>query len=139
MSHKEADILDGGEVRARVARHIFEAVSKLAHDRGEQIPVIVRAALSEYIAARLHSGPPLQRQHILDVLRNKPKILQSLLELSESVTAKPVPESLNSPSHSLAHQLLDKAHAVVTPVVSTGASKALKPKRPKRTLPGTKP
>lgn len=80
------------EVRARVTPEMFRRLSGIATSRGEQIPVIVREALAEYLAKRVGpEGSPPDREAILDALRDKPIVIQALLDLAEAVRpTKPV-------------------------------------------------
>lgn len=79
------------EVRARVTREMFNALSQQADGRGEQLPVIVREALAEYLAKRIAGGGnPPERELVLQALHDKPEVIEALLSLAKALgEAKP--------------------------------------------------
>lgn len=75
------------EVRARVTGEMFEALSAQATSRGEQLPVLVREAIAEYLARRL-AGPAAPRESLLHALNDKPDVVKALVKLGEMLKAQ---------------------------------------------------
>lgn len=81
------------EVRARVTAEMYAALSAQADSRGEQLPVIVREAISEYLAKRIGSDSP-HRESLLQALNEKPDLVHALVTLGELLKGQeraPVP------------------------------------------------
>lgn len=73
------------EVRARVTGSMFDQLTKIAEDRHEQLPVILREALLEYLARRSATGhtkyPLPGAEALMEILRDQPEVAKTLIAL----------------------------------------------------------
>lgn len=76
------------EIRARVTPQTYQALSNLAAARGEQIPVIVREAIAEYLATRVRRDSD---SDVFASLRDHPDIVEALTRIAEALKPKPEP------------------------------------------------
>jgi hypothetical protein len=79
------------EVRARVPAWMYNGMAGIAKSRGEQMPVILREAVAEYLASRVASGatptPTPTAANILHALRDRPDIAETLIVLGQALKA----------------------------------------------------
>jgi hypothetical protein len=79
----------GAEVRARVTETHFAQLAAIAKGRGEQLPVIVREAIAEYLGR--HALTPGVGPALLDALRDRPDVAELLITLGRVLQASPAP------------------------------------------------
>jgi hypothetical protein len=68
------------EIRARVTPEMYQALCDIAAGRGEQLPVIVREALAEYLAQRAQKD-----QAVIDALHDRPDVVRALLKIADTL------------------------------------------------------
>lgn len=108
----------GAEVRARVTQETLEALARLATARGELVPVIVREAISEYLAKRVRPGaPPSQREAVLEALREEPAVMKALVDIAKM---------LNPPAHYGTEPSSATAAEAMHDLLDTGGAALLK-------------
>lgn len=98
------------EVRARVPSEMHSALSEIARGRGEQLPVILREALSEYLARRAASAagkyPEPGAEALMQILRDQPDVAKTLIAIGNML--KPIN---SSPGLAGAKQIVSAAGA----------------------------
>lgn len=79
------------EIRARVTLEMYQGLKTVADGRGEQLPVIVREAVAEYLAKRLVTAgtqyPAAGADQLQQILRDKPELANLLMGLGRLLSA----------------------------------------------------
>ena len=81
------------EIRARVSPDMHKELAAIAHSRGEKLPVILREAVTEYLAKRItgHTGkyPAPGTTALLHTLQEQPEVANTLIALGRLLSASP--------------------------------------------------
>ena len=76
------------EIRARVTAEMHQQLSAIASGRGEQLPVILREAVAEYLARRATKPVVFPSSNaLLDALRDRPDVADTLIALGRVLKA----------------------------------------------------
>jgi len=97
----------GAEVRARVTSDMLNELTAIAKGRGEQLPVVIREALNEYLARRVATAGTAQAvpgsDALRQILKDQPEVANALLALGRLLSSSPLSAADLADAHDRVH------------------------------------
>ena len=103
------------EVRARVPQSTYNELARIAKGRGEQLPVILREALNEYLAKRMAIASGSYAipggQELVQSLKDRPDVAATLLAIGRLLSATNSSPGLGG-EEAIATEVVERAAAL---------------------------